>query len=425
MRYSLYAITLIAVTAVTAACSNGGALCFLGTGSFHRFYLSIIRRIFTRPLRTSSPTARFRGNRHSSGRGIRSIVDPDRSAFESESPKQRVEDRRRGRMTIQARIFLFCPSLRGGAERGPVQCRQRGYGRQEENPHGGETGGARVDPSVEKLGALANPVDVGDRDGVREGGSPVSFPHVLSENDGAEKYPLVLWLHGLGEGRGDNESQLMHMQTSIDVLAGPDRPDFYLAAVQCSIETMSWAYSDPRTPNGETPLEMLDKITRALVEEYPIDVDRISLLGICSGVTAGFDLIEKFPNRFSAFVACSENAPNGNPRTYRHQPIWMFNNRNDNYSVDDNLYFASSVNEVWGDVYVTVHDEGGHNTWTRAQRDYRVMEWMLRQRRGRFAFPRDVSALDRPKGKAFLLFMPPIFLLAAALLIPRKVGKKK
>ncbi|MGI5832199.1 MAG: hypothetical protein ACOX6D_06665 [Thermoguttaceae bacterium] len=335
-------------------------------------------------------------------------------------------------MTFQARIFLcfalLCaaalwgaPDLSGAV--GTVTVDREGRIPTEE-----ERAAARVDPSVEKLGALANPVVIASATAMayREGEAPpypfrMFFPKTTEPK---KKYPLVLWLHGLGESRSDNESQLMHMQTSIDVLAGPDRPDFYLAAVQCPIETMSWAHSDPRTPNGETPLEILDKITRALVEEYPIDVDRISLLGICSGVTAGFDLIEKFPNRFSAFVACSENAPNGNPRTYRHQPIWMFNNRNDNYSVDDNLYFASSVNEVWGDVYVTVHDEGGHNTWTRAQRDYRVMEWMLRQRRGRFAFPRDVSALDRPKGKAFLLFMPPIFLLAAALLIPRKVGKK-
>lgn len=51
MRYSLYAITLIAVTAVTAACSEWGRpLLFWGQGLFNRFYLSIIRPYFYAPV---------------------------------------------------------------------------------------------------------------------------------------------------------------------------------------------------------------------------------------------------------------------------------------------------------------------------------------------------------------------------------------
>ncbi|MGI5831644.1 MAG: hypothetical protein ACOX6D_03820 [Thermoguttaceae bacterium] len=296
------------------------------------------------------------------------------------------------------------------------------------NAYSVELAVVQVEPSVEHMGFRANPV-VNASAAVaayREGDAPpypfrIFFP---KEVRSGKKYPLVLWLHGRGESLSDNECQLAHMQTSIDVLAGPDRPDFYLVAVQCPVETHSWHRPDPRTPHEETPLEMLDKITQALIKGYPIDVDRISILGICTGGEAGFVLIKKFPNRFSALVACSSNKPDDDPKIYRYQPIWLFNNRDDMVSSNDNLRFADMVNDLGGDVHVTVHATGGHNTWTSAQRDDHVIEWLLRQRRGRFAFPRDVPVLDRSETNIFLMFALPIAVFVVSVTLPRKPGKK-
>ena len=217
------------------------------------------------------------------------------------------------------------------------------------------------------------------------------------------------------------------MQTSIDVLAGPNRPDFYLAAVQCPVETCSWHKPDPRTPHGETPLEMLDKIIQALVEEYPIDVNRISLLGICSGGNAAFELIKKFPKRFSAIAVCSAEPPSGPPQTYRHQPIWLFNSREDTVLWNNNKNFADEVNRSWGDVFVTLIESDDHNTWRSAQRDDHVIEWLLCQRRGRFAFPRNVPVLNHSKGVVLCLFVLPmaVFLAFTAAALRRRITARK
>ena len=287
----------------------------------------------------------------------------------------------------------------------------------------------RVSPTVEYVGFKANPV-VSAAAAVaayrEEGADPYLFRMFLpKEIKPKKKYPLILWIHGYGESLSDNESQMAHMQTSIDVLAGPNRPDFYLVAIQCPLVTHSWNTPDPHAPNGETPLEMLDKITQALIEDYPIDVNRISLLGICSGGAAGFELIKEYPKRFSAFVACSSLAPSDSPSTYIHQPIWLFNNQDDSTAWKSNLDFAASVNEAWGDMYVTLHERGGHNTWTSAQRDDHVIEWLLRQRRGRFAFPRDVPVLDHSKKEVFQLFVLPIiiFTVFAVVMLMRVYNK--
>ena len=282
----------------------------------------------------------------------------------------------------------------------------------------------RVSPTVEYVGFKANPV-VNAAAAVaayKEGEArPYLFRMFLPKKiNPKKKYPLILLLHGNGESLSDNESQLAHMQTSIDVLAGPDRPDFYLVAVQCPAETHSWDTPDPRAPNGETPLEMLEKITQVLVEDHPVDDNRISLLGICTGGVAGFEMIKKFPKRFSAFAACSSDVPDDSPRIYRHLPIWLFNNQDDFTMWRSNLDFAAAVNKAWGNMDITLHEKGGHNTWTSAQRDDHIIEWLLRQRRGRFAFPRHAPALDHPEKEILLLFILPIaifiFFVAASLI---------
>ena len=289
----------------------------------------------------------------------------------------------------------------------------------------------QITPSVRDIGFKPNPV-VNAAAAVaayrEDGSAPYLFRMFLpKEMKTKKKYPLVLWLHGSGESLGDNECQLAHMQTSIDVLAGPNRPDFYLAAVQCPVETRSWYRPDPRTPHGETPLEMLDKITQALVKEYQIDANRISLLGICSGGNAAFELIRKFPKRFAAIAACSAEPPSGPPQTYRHQPIWMFNSREDTVGLNNNLNFADGVNRSRGDAFVTLIDSDGHDTWRSAQRDDHVVEWLLRQRRGWFTFPRDVPVMNHSKRDVFRLFALPtiVFLAFMAATLKRRITARK
>ena len=293
-------------------------------------------------------------------------------------------------------------------------------------PTAKELAETRKVPSLEVLGTPANPIVIAaSAEAVYTEGDSSPYPlrmFIPKEVSPKKKYPLVLWLHGLGESRGDNESQMMHMQTSIDVLAGPNRPDFYLVAVQRH-SMGPWNQADPRSPHGETALEMLDKIVRTLIKDYPIDPDRISLLGICDGVSAGYALIRKFPGRFSAFAAFSSTAPVKLTKAYRKLPIWLFNNSDDYIKPDRALLFAREVNESGGDAYVTIR-EGGHNTWTCGQRDDHIIEWLLRQKRGRFAFPRHVPALDRSPSNVLLMFALPmtVILVAAAVFLKKKTS---
>ena len=259
-----------------------------------------------------------------------------------------------------------------------------------------------------------------------DGGTEYPFRMFLpKEIDLKKKYPLIMWLHGLGESRNDNESQLIHMQTSVDTLAGPNRPDFFLIAPQCYSKEVFWDVPDPRSPHGETPLEMLEKITDTLVRDYPIDPDRISLIGICSGGDFAFNLVKKHPDRFSAIAVCSSSAPPVPSVAYWKLPIWFFNNP-DNYAGSETIFkFARDVNWNNGDVLVTGHDGGGHDSWTLAQKEDHVIEWLLRQRRNRHTFPRNVPMRDHTGKEILLLFGLPIalFIISITVFVIRRKGK--
>lgn len=280
----------------------------------------------------------------------------------------------------------------------------------------GKRSGYRQNQIVEKASSVMTYQDAD--------GEPYYFRMFMPKSVQPEKkYPLVIWLHGVGESRSDNASQLAHMQTSIEVLAGPNRPDFYLIATQCPKETQSWTSPDPRTLHGETPLEMLHLVTDALVREFPVDQNRISLMGICSGGMAGVDLVQKYPDRFSALALCSPGRLPEQIDLYRNIPVWAFYNRDDSDAAD-NTPLAELVNQSGGDFCQTLHSTGGHDTWTSAQRDDHVLEWLLRQRRGSFPFPRHVLVLDRSWGNILLLFGLPIFITLFAVPLARRMRKK-
>lgn len=330
-------------------------------------------------------------------------------------------------------LFLACPSELVAEGRITIERPGREPSAEERaaarKAYSVELATVKVSPTAENVGFKANPV-VNAAAAVaayREGDAPPYFFRIFlpQKVKRGKKYPLILLFHGRGESQNDNECQLAHIQTSIDVLAGPDRPDFYLAAIQCPVETLSWGLPDPRAPHGETPLEMLDKIVTALVSDFQADPDRISLWGISSGVMAGYDLVKRFPERFSAFAACSGSVPAVLPCIYRDVSLWLFNNRDDKLGFEANLAFVNAVNKAGGDAYITLHEEGGHNTWTGAQRDDRVIEWLLRQKRGRRASSRDLSEQGDFDLRTWLIFAVPVavFAVSAKFLFKRR-GKK-
>ena len=199
--------------------------------------------------------------------------------------------------------------------------------------------------------------------------------HSPSEVKAGKKYPLLIWLHGKGESGDDNRRQLAHMQSTIDLFAGKNQIDFYLLATQCPKDNEFWETSVSDEGKGDAPLTIMKEILDILLEEYPIDRNRISFYGQCSGATGAFYFLEKYPELVAAIAAFSTIPPYGFhwDARYGKTSFWAFNNLDDaEVPVKPMEQFVQQIVDSGGLGYMTVRKYGGHDTWSLGMKKTRL-----------------------------------------------------
>ena len=143
---------------------------------------------------------------------------------------------------------------------------------------------------------------------------------------GRTRYPLLIFLHGSGESGEDLEKVKVHGPPKL-VASKPDFP-FIVASPQArnSIERF-----DPAT---------LDAMLDELLEQLPIDPDRVYLTGLSMGGIWTYGWAIQHPERFAAIA-----------------PV------------------------CGGDARLTVYLYTGHDSWNQAYADPELYQWLLQQRR--------------------------------------------
>lgn len=203
-------------------------------------------------------------------------------------------------------------------------------------------------------------------------------------------YPLIVWFHGRGESGNDNVRQLAHMQTAISCLAGPDNKEFFLLAVQCPDDNREWEINVSKEDGkGDATIIILREIMEAVIDEFPVDEDRISVYGLSSGGEAACRFVSESPERFSALAFASAVPPPGSLTAGMN--IWGFCcDRDQNVPLDAVRYAVDTVNRENGSAWLTVIESDKHDSWTCSLRDKNVLGWLVAQKRG--------SLLNAPPG---------------------------
>lgn len=122
------------------------------------------------------------------------------------------------------------------------------------------------------------------------------------------KYPLVLFLHGSGERGDDNESQLAYGASTFSNPANVDKFPAFVVFPQCrekfwtgKIDTRSFQPGAP-IPDESRSEAIVMSLLDSLIANYPIDTDRVYIIGISMGGIAAYDLVCRYPDRFTAAV---------------------------------------------------------------------------------------------------------------------------
>jgi predicted esterase len=230
--------------------------------------------------------------------------------------------------------------------------------------------------------------------------SPIHFRlHTPTSFKKGKKYPMVVWLHGVGECGDDNINQIGHLHHIITSLVGRKKRDFFLLVPQCPHTHSSWEApricettvradgsvechtTEDQIALGNAPISYTLAMIDAVVKKYPIDTNRITVSGLSSGGAGTWKILERRPDLFAAAVpivsweAMSEKSLRNHP-ILKKIPIWSI------YSSDDRgIDFARKEFQRMQDagcrVFKTEFGVCGHRAWTPAMLQGDVFGWLL------------------------------------------------
>jgi pimeloyl-ACP methyl ester carboxylesterase len=199
-----------------------------------------------------------------------------------------------------------------------------------------------------------------------------------------DKRPLVIWLHGGGDGEAD---ELHHLTGLARLFLAPpwqrDRYPFFVLSVLAPGDSVFW------TGSPSSQYDMLDVVAMILdktVDEFPVDTTRISVVGASRGGAGCWEIAMRFPHRFSAIAPISSRGGDlsriGRLKTI---PVWAFQSTYDKLPIDAVRQTVGAVQGVGGVAHLTEFDSDAHDAWTPAFDNYELLNWLLTQQRGQVA----------------------------------------
>lgn len=192
---------------------------------------------------------------------------------------------------------------------------------------------------------------------------------------GKERWPLILFLHGIGERGSDPWKVKAH---------GPPK-------VVEKMTNFPFVVVSPQCPDGqwwssETLIALLDDV----MDRYKIDSTRVYLTGLSMGGFGAWSLALEYPERFAAVAPICGG---GNPRytmsydasrkaALQALPFWVFHGDKDTaVTLDESERMVTALKKFRCDVKFTVYPGVGHDSWTPTYANPELYEWFLKQQR--------------------------------------------
>lgn len=210
------------------------------------------------------------------------------------------------------------------------------------------------------------------------------------------KYPLVLFLHGMGARGRDNEAHLLQTGTAV-LYALPEKQaetPCYLLAPQCPEKVKWW---DPGVP------ELLKALVDEMIATEVVDPLRVYVTGASMGGIATWHLAARYPSLFAAAMPVCGTASMEDAARLGGLPVWAFHAADDEVlpaagemrndpnppvygsrlvvdaaraagsaNIRYTEYPAGMIGQKWGDA---------HCAWNEAYRDDEVRRWLFAQKR--------------------------------------------
>jgi hypothetical protein len=244
--------------------------------------------------------------------------------------------------------------------------------------------------------------------GVNYNGTGNAYPYRLFVPDGynlpenaGRQYPLVLFMHGLGEGPNpsDNSTQVTGAGAPVlGLVTGANRDSFpafilcpQIVCVQGAPNRTEWTWGDSTSGTPYNTKRIID----LLRNEFRIDANKISATGLSLGAMGTWAQLQIFPNYYAAGMPMSWNnviSNTGSAAIFAQTSLWVFYGDQDGYRYSNWNDPATDVNATraaGGYVVFSRYPDGTHgtNTWgtagnTRGFYTQGLMQWLTGQQKG-------------------------------------------
>lgn len=167
--------------------------------------------------------------------------------------------------------------------------------------------------------------------------TPLSYVYYEPKTSGSGTYPLIIWLHGAGEG--GHEPAIAAIGNKVVNLISPEMQDYFggafLLAPQCPTYWMDDGSGEISLSGKSIYVDALDALITDFVDAHPaVDRNRVYLGGCSNGGFMTMKMILHTPERFTAAFPVCEALPDAlildeDIRSIAHLPIWFTHAKTD------------------------------------------------------------------------------------------------
>lgn len=185
-------------------------------------------------------------------------------------------------------------------------------------------------------------------------------------------WPLILFLHGLGESGTDGAKQ-MAVGLGPAIMKRPDQWPFVVIFPQKPSPHEQWSQHEAAVM----------AMVREAEESYNIDPARRYLTGLSQGGNGTMVLGARHARLWAALAPiCGYGDPEPIADKLKEMPIWCFHGEADRVvPVDQSKAFVEAVRAAGGSPRLTLYPDVDHNSWDLAYQTEGLAAWLLSHRR--------------------------------------------